>query len=49
MTFLELLHNLELPVLVPLVLVDLLDGDLLIVLVDSGLEDNAEGAVSDDT
>eukprot|EP00356_Strombidium_inclinatum_P006644 CAMPEP_0170495270 /NCGR_PEP_ID=MMETSP0208-20121228/15111_1 /TAXON_ID=197538 /ORGANISM="Strombidium inclinatum, Strain S3" /LENGTH=132 /DNA_ID=CAMNT_0010771433 /DNA_START=616 /DNA_END=1011 /DNA_ORIENTATION=- len=42
----EFFHDLQLAVLVALVLVDLLDGDLLVVLVDCRLEDDAEGAIA---
>lgn len=45
----ELLHNLQLSVLVSLVLVHLLDGDSLTVFIHGGLEDDSEGAIADNT
>ena len=44
----ELTHDLQLSVLVPLVLVDLLDGDGRVQLDAGGLVDDSERAVADD-
>ena len=45
----ELLHDLQLSVLVSLVLVHLLDGYSLTVFIHGGLEDDSEGAIADNT
>ena len=45
----KFLHYLQLPVFVPLVLVNLFDGNLLVGFVNYGLEYNAEGAVTDNS
>jgi hypothetical protein len=45
----ELLHNLQLSILVSLVLIHLLDGYLLVILVHCGLENDTERAISNNT
>jgi hypothetical protein len=45
----QLLHDLELSVLIPLVLINLLDSHLLVVFVYGGLEHHSEGTVSNDS
>ena len=45
----ELLHDLQLPVFVSLVLIHLLDSYLLVVLVYCCLEHHTEGAISNHT
>jgi len=45
----ELFHYLELPILVPLVLVNFFYGDFLVGFVDNCLEHHAEGTVADYT
>ena len=45
----QFFHDLQLPVLVPLVLVDLLDGDDFARLGPGGLEDDTKGAVAHDS
>ena len=44
----KLLHDLQLPILVSLVLVDLLDGDNLSGLRDTCLEDDPKGPIAND-
>ena len=44
----KLLHDLQLPILVSLVLVDLLDGDNLSSLRDTCLKDDPKGAIAND-
>ena len=45
----EVLHYLELAILIALVLVDLLDGDLVSGLVLCGLKDDPEGAIANNS
>ena len=45
----QFLHDLQLPILIPLVLINLLDGDLVIVFIDRGLENYTERAVANHT
>ena len=42
----KLLHDLQLPVLVPLVLVHLFDGHFFVVFIDSGLKNDAKRPIS---
>ena len=45
----KLLHDLQLSVLIPFILVHLLDGHRFVVLIDSSLEHNTERSISYDT
>jgi len=42
----QFLHDLEFSILISLVLVHLFDGDLLVIFIHRGLEDNPEGSIS---
>ena len=45
----QFLHNLQFTILVSLILVYLLDGHLIIILIDCGLEDDTKRAIAYDS